>query len=275
MLLRRARRLKGRSARRAGAEPGFPARTASVLPTASPRRRPKDARVSVARSRGCRPGGAESVKTQRRGLNSTERCASSPQARGRRLLTGTRDRTGSRSPRDPVSTESRAGGQGHAGPLLPGRTPEPQAALGVTGASDRPPAPARPPRPDPREKRPPCWWPGQHRVGLGAPRTPFPGTERSPPWGCPSVPPAAALPASAGPLLNSQPATPLLQRRPLTRRFSGSGSLPQVSDTSCAKGLVSIPVCPPPPPLLELTPAYCTPTPRRPREASNARRKTA
>lgn len=101
VLLRRARRPKGRGARRAGAEPGFPARTASVLPTASPRGSPEDASVSLASRRGCRPGGAESAKTPRRGRNGTERCSS--QARGRRLLTGTR------SPRDPVSTESRAG----------------------------------------------------------------------------------------------------------------------------------------------------------------------
>lgn len=185
--------------------------------------------------------------------------------------------------REPLPSGSRlhrvpgrgTGSRRTAPPWTDPRAPSGAGRHGGMGASDRPPAPARPPRPDPRKKRPPCWWPGQHRVGLGAPRTPFPGTERSPPWGCPSVPPAAALPASAGPLLNSQPATPLLQRRPLTRRFSGSGSLPQVSDTSCAKGLVSIPVCPPPPPLLELTPAYCTPTPRRTREASKARRKTA
>lgn len=180
----------------------------------------------------------------------------SPGPRAEAFLTGTRGRTGSRSPREPVSTESRAGGQGHVGPLLPGRSPEPQRALGVTGASpprgdgggtgalDRPPTPARPPRPDPRETRAPCWWPGQHQGSPGAPRIPFPGTERCPPRGCPSVPPPAALPASAGPPLNSQPAAPLLERRPLTRRFSGSGSLPQVLDRSCAKGLMSIPRLP-------------------------------
>ena len=145
--------------------------------------------------------------------------------------------------------------------------------------ASRGPQTVRPPRAtsaaNTQETRLPCWWPGQHRVGLGAPRTPFPGTEHSPPWGCPSVPPPAALLASAGPPLKSAGHALTRETPPDAAVFRIWVFATSFGHELCAKGLVSIPVCPPPLPLLELTPAYSTPTPRRTREASRARWKTA
>lgn len=135
---------------------------------------------------------------------------------------------------------------------------------GEMGASDRPPTPAQPPRPT--RGRHACRAGGQGSTGLawGLPGPPLQGLSTARPGGVRLSlrPQRSWLPQG---LLSSQPASPLLERRPLTRRFSGSWSLPQVLDTSCAKGLVSIPVCP-----LELTPACSTPKPRRTREASRA-----
>lgn len=199
-------------------------------------------------------------------------CGLLPQAEA--FLTATRDPG---TDREPVSTECRAGGQGHAGPLLPGRTPKPQMALGVTGAS--------PPRGDgglgpsahpsatsaanTRETRLPCWWPGQHRVGLGAPRTPFAGTEHSPPWGCPSVSPPAALLASAGPPLKSASLALTRETPPDAAVFRILVFATSFGHELC-QGPREYPRLP-----ARAYPCLQHPKPRRTREASRARWKTA
>lgn len=152
----------------------------------------EDASESIAWRRGCRPAGAESATgpQQHRAL-----LLVSPGPRAEAFLTGTRGRTGSRSPREPVSTESRAGGQGHVGPLLPGRSPEPQRALGVTGASpprgdgggtgasDRPPTPARPPRPTRGRHVRRAGGRGSTRAARELPGSPFQGPSAARPGG--------------------------------------------------------------------------------------------
>ena len=103
---------------------------------------------------------------------------------------------------------------------------------GESGASDRPPTPAQPPRPT--RGRHACRAGGRGSTGLawGLPGPPFQGLSTARPGGVRLSlrPQRSWLPQG---LLSSQPATPSLERRPLTRRFSGSGSLPQVLDTSC------------------------------------------